>query len=129
VVELRRAAGGRVERQRQLVAERFVTALAAGDTETVTALIDPEPFVQTGAGWTATRAAYARDLTGGPLAAALQTAVVAKAEDGSFAVTRGETRWRLATIERDNMTFVASLGAVESGAVASLGSSPEEIRP
>jgi hypothetical protein len=77
VVRLRRDAAGNLQQQRQLTAERFVTALAAHDANTVAGLVDPSVFIQVGTGWMATRAGYAQQLTGSKLATQLVDARVA----------------------------------------------------
>ncbi|MFZ1625696.1 MAG: hypothetical protein WAU48_13070 [Gammaproteobacteria bacterium] len=115
-VHLRRDAEGSIDRQRELAAARFVTALSAEDTATVAGLLDPTPFVQSGSGWVATRADYAQRLVRSRLSGDLDAATVAAVPDvpGQFRVSTVGHSWILNTAERDNMTFVTGLASTDT---------------
>ena len=116
VVELRRAAGGSRPRLAELTAGRFLTALAAGDVATVSALIDPAPFSEVTIErevWTEARRTFAQRLVEDTeLRASLGTPVRAGGDDALRFETGGDgaaPRYAMQIVVRDRAAFVASL--------------------
>jgi hypothetical protein len=116
ITALRREAAGDRDVLARLTAARFAAAIAAGDAATVAALIDPQPFVATGAdapSWQADRAAFARRLTDDPaLRQALADAALQPAAAGStmfVAAAPGRPGFRINLVARDRALFVTSL--------------------
>ena len=110
VAQLRRDSQGDRQRLAALTAARFARALAGGDAAVVAALIDPQPFTDTGATppeWQGARMDLARRLTSDR---ALVQAMGATpepdaAQPDSFLVGR----YRMTLVARDRAVFVASL--------------------
>lgn len=111
ITDLRRRAGGNMERLAPLTAQAFTTAIAQGDTRAVAALIDPKPFTDTGAGaesWQPARDAFATRLTGdGALKAAFGSGESAVDPANAAAYIAGG--YRITLIKRDSALFVASV--------------------
>lgn len=110
IIRLRKDAGGDKSALPQLVAERFVAALANADAAGVAALLDPAPFAAAGDGWRAARAGYAAELIRSGMAAKLAEAAVRRADaPGAFTVKSPAGDWELTTVERDVVVFVSAL--------------------
>jgi hypothetical protein len=112
IVSLRRGAKGNPQALAALTAKRFAAALATQDAATVSALIDPKPFTDTGASaeaWQAARARFAAKLIGD---AGLTRAMAGE----PTAVPNDQTafdagRYRIQLIPRDRALFVMSVEA------------------
>jgi hypothetical protein len=109
---LRREAAGDLQTLAVLTAKRFAAALAARDAATVSALIDPKPFTDTGASaekWQSARNAFAAKLTGDAALTSAMATEPAVAADDQTAFDAGSYRIRL--VPRDRAMFVAAVEA------------------
>jgi hypothetical protein len=109
IIQLRRDGGGDPVRQRELAAQRFVSALSARDGAGVAALIDPSPFMNRGPGWREERRAYAERLVSSGHFADLAGSSVAGGAEGRFDVSAGTRKFLMTTVERDGVPFVAAM--------------------
>lgn len=111
IVTLRRAAGGKLHVLAGLTANRFAEALTAGDARVVSDLIDPKPFIDTGAdanAWQAARRIFAQKLTSDAALKAAMSATPAAAEGKPDAFVAGGV-FRIQLVARDRAMFVAAV--------------------
>lgn len=112
IVDIRRRAKGDAEQRRWLTAETFATALAAGDTKTVAALLDPKPFTDVSIDpqvWQSARTEFAARIidNGGKAGAGMQP--VALSDPLAYSL---DGKFTLRLVDRDRATFVAALEPV-----------------
>jgi hypothetical protein len=110
IVSLRREARGNPQVLAALTAKRFASALAARDVATVSALIDPKPFTDTGASadaWRAARDAFAVKLTRDAALIRAMAAEPAAVADDQTAFDSGI--YRIHLVPRDRALFVTSV--------------------
>lgn len=110
IVDVRSRAKGDPALRRRFTAEAFAAALAAGDSATVGALLDPKPFTDVSldpAIWRAARQAFAAKIVADVAArAAAATTPASLAEPLTFALG---TAFTLRLVDRDRATFVAAM--------------------
>lgn len=110
IVDVRTRAKGDPALRHRFTAEAFATALAAGDRDTVAALLDPKPFTDISldpAVWRAARLAFAARIVADGTARATAAAPPAPlSEPLAFALG---TAFTLRLVDRDRATFVAAL--------------------
>jgi hypothetical protein len=113
IAVLRRKAGGNPKTLAALTAQRFAAALVARDTATVSALIDPKPFTDTGAAtmaWQSARDAFASTLVqDASLVAAMAKEPAVVATDQTAFDTGG---YRIHLVPRDRAMFVTAVEAL-----------------
>lgn len=113
IAMLRREAAGNPQALAALTARRFAAALAARDAATVSALIDPKPFTDTGAApaaWQSARDNFAASLTeDASLVAAMAKVPDAVATDQTAFDTSG---YRIRVVPRDRAVFVTAVEAL-----------------
>lgn len=119
IIDIRQRAGGDIKKRGRMTAERFASALVAGDAETLASLIDPKPFTDVtldAARWRSARLSFAQKLTANaPLIAALSQTRVSDAPNAapdakSFLLEReGAPAFRITIVDRDRASFVATL--------------------
>lgn len=110
ITALRQEAKGEPVKLAALTAKRFATALAARDTKTVAALIDPKPFTDTGAdadAWQKAREGFAAQIADDAMLAAAMSAEPVAVADDQTAFDAGGYRIRL--VPRDRALFVQSV--------------------
>lgn len=110
IAVLRREAAGNPQTLASLTAKRFAAALAAHDARTVSALIDPKPFTDTGASsvaWQSARDAFAMRLTADAALTSAMTTEPAAVPDDQTAFDAGSYRIRI--VPRDRAMFVAAV--------------------
>lgn len=119
VVDLRHQAGGDPARLNDLTAHRFIEAVAAKDTTSVAALIDPKPFTDASTdpvAWQAARSGFAARLTGQPgLSDTIADLHVQPDPDnaGAWILDNGTySLYRLRIVSRDRADYVAALEAL-----------------
>lgn len=110
IVDVRTRAKGDAVLRRRLTAEAFAAALAAGDRDTVAALLDPKPFTDVSldpAVWQAARLAFAaRIVSDSAVRATAASPPTPLAEPSLFALG---TAFTLRLVDRDRASFVAAL--------------------
>lgn len=119
VVDLRHQAGGDPAKLNDLTAHRFIAAVAAKDTDSVAALLDPKPFTDASrdpGAWRNARAGFAGQLVTQP-GLADQLANVNLTPDpqnpGAWIVDNGTwSLYRLRIVDRDRAAYVGSLEAL-----------------
>ena len=112
-VEARRAAVGDQAVASRDVADKFLSALAGRDSETVAELLDPTLFHAKGssAGWMESRAHFARKLTGSSLPGKLKHYTLEKGEKNSWTVLAGGKTYVLEQAGNGTFPFVKKLEA------------------